>query len=184
MLFCETCFSINKDPEIFQVHLSESKTDLLPPSSSSSPEKLSINLLTPDKTVSNNPSINLCSLSGLFVYSFNVSIDKRPTQIEESSPVVLRYKTPYFRASASVVIPPIDQKNTWTIGWIQACEKMEFKNTYGEHGHSSWEIPQLEAKKAKAVSDSDGVSYPWYGNSTEIATISGPTKNHKFIHVK
>lgn len=27
----------------------------------------------------------------------------------------------------------------------------------------------------KAISDSDGVSYPWYGNTTETVTISGPT---------
>lgn len=27
----------------------------------------------------------------------------------------------------------------------------------------------------KAISDSDGVSYPWYGNTTETVTLSGPT---------
>lgn len=27
----------------------------------------------------------------------------------------------------------------------------------------------------KAISDSDGVSYPWYGNTTEAVTIVGPT---------
>lgn len=27
----------------------------------------------------------------------------------------------------------------------------------------------------RAISDSDGVSYPWYGNTTETVTIVGPT---------
>lgn len=27
----------------------------------------------------------------------------------------------------------------------------------------------------KAISDSDGVSYPWYGNTTETVTLTGPT---------
>ena len=43
---------------------------------------------------------------------------------------------------------------------------------------SSWEIPALKANKVPAVSDSDGVSYPWYGNTTEIATIVGPTDSY------
>lgn len=32
-----------------------------------------------------------------------------------------------------------------------------------------------------AVSDSDGVSYPWYGNTTEIATIEGPTETPRHL---
>lgn len=27
----------------------------------------------------------------------------------------------------------------------------------------------------RAISDSDGVSYPWYGNTTETVTLAGPT---------
>ena len=29
--------------------------------------------------------------------------------------------------------------------------------------------------RVKAISDSDGVSYPWYGNTTETVTLVGPT---------
>lgn len=29
--------------------------------------------------------------------------------------------------------------------------------------------------RVKAISDSDGVSYPWYGNTTETVTLTGPT---------
>lgn len=41
---------------------------------------------------------------------------------------------------------------------------------------SSWELPDLLEGKIEAISDSDGVNYPWYGNTTETCTIIGPTK--------
>ncbi|XP_067826028.1 protein FAM78A isoform X2 [Heptranchias perlo] len=41
---------------------------------------------------------------------------------------------------------------------------------------SSWELPDLRDGNIWAISDSDGVNYPWYGNTTETHTIVGPTK--------
>uniref|UniRef100_A0A8C2QUJ0 Family with sequence similarity 78 member A n=1 Tax=Capra hircus TaxID=9925 RepID=A0A8C2QUJ0_CAPHI len=119
---------------------------------------------------------------GITVIDVKASIDPIPTSIDESSSVVLRYRTPHFRASAQVVMPPIPKKETWIVGWIQACSHMEFYNQYGEQGMSSWELPDLQEGKIEAISDSDGVNYPWYGNTTETCTIVGPTKrNSKFI---
>lgn len=47
---------------------------------------------------------------------------------------------------------------------------------------SSWELPQLREGLVRAISDSDGVSYPWYGNTTETVAIVGPTsKPSRFI---
>lgn len=43
------------------------------------------------------------------------------------------------------------------------------------HHRSSWELPELREGRVKAISDSDGVSYPWYGNTTETVTLTGPT---------
>lgn len=40
---------------------------------------------------------------------------------------------------------------------------------------SSWELPELREGLVRAISDSDGVSYPWYGNTTETVTLAGPT---------
>lgn len=70
----------------------------------------------------------------VIVLEVNSSIDPKPTSIDESSSVVLRYRTPHFRASARVLVPPVAGKETWTIGWIQACNHMEFYNTYGNKG--------------------------------------------------
>ncbi|XP_042533281.1 protein FAM78B isoform X1 [Dipodomys spectabilis] len=133
----------------------------------------------------------------IVVYDVCATIDQCPTRIEETSPIVLRYKTPYFKASARVVMPPIPRHETWVVGWIQACNQMEFFNTYSDLGihfkmtssfHiraeeiisimtqlSSWELPDLREGRVKAISDSDGVSYPWYGNTTETVTLVGPT---------
>lgn len=68
------------------------------------------------------------------VLELNSSIDSSPTVIDESSNVVLRYRTPYFRAVARVQVPPLVRKEIWTVGWIQACNKMDFFNYYGEEG--------------------------------------------------
>lgn len=111
----------------------------------------------------------------IVVYDVSATIDPCPTVIEETSPIVLRYKTPYFKASARVVMPPVPRNETWVVGWIQACNQMEFYNTYSDLGMSSWELPDLREGKVKAISDSDGVSYPWYGNTTETVTLMGPT---------
>ncbi|XP_053329074.1 protein FAM78A [Spea bombifrons] len=110
------------------------------------------------------------------VLDVKASIDPTPTSIDESSNVVLRYRTPHFRASAQVLVPPVPGKETWRVGWIQGCNQMEFYNHYGELGMSSWELPDLEKGKIPVISDSDGVNYPWYGNTTETCTITGPTK--------
>ncbi|XP_036410096.1 protein FAM78B-like [Megalops cyprinoides] len=111
----------------------------------------------------------------IVVYDVSATIDQLPTVIEEDSPIVLRYKTPYFKASARLVMPPVPRNETWVVGWIQACTQMEFYNTYSDIGMSSWELPELREGRVKAISDSDGVSYPWYGDTTETVTLSGPT---------
>lgn len=68
------------------------------------------------------------------VLELNTSIDSNPTSIDEASSVVLRYRTPHFRAQARLLVPPVAAKETWTIGWIQACNHMVFYNTYGDKG--------------------------------------------------
>lgn len=68
------------------------------------------------------------------VLELNASIDPKPTTIDESSDVVLRYRTPHFRASAQILVPPVLKREIWTVGWIQACNQMDFYNHYGNEG--------------------------------------------------
>ncbi|TRY83580.1 hypothetical protein DNTS_005131 [Danionella cerebrum] len=48
---------------------------------------------------------------------------------------------------------------------------------------SSWELPDLRDGKIPVISDSDGVNYPWYGNTTETCTVVGPTKKPSLLSV-
>ena len=83
-------------------------------------------------SVSQKKRVEPCRSS---IYSdVRATIDPSPTIIEEYSPIVLRYRTPYFRAHAQVIMPPIRNKETWTVGWIQACSYMKFINQYGNLG--------------------------------------------------
>ncbi|XP_075689583.1 protein FAM78B isoform X2 [Rhinoderma darwinii] len=62
--------------------------------------------------------------------------------------------------------------STSTATWAYSNGKNKDKGfTY----KSSWELPDLREGRVKAISDSDGVSYPWYGNTTETVTLMGPT---------
>ncbi|XP_076822402.1 uncharacterized protein LOC143468848 [Clavelina lepadiformis] len=161
---------------------------LLHAANAASPKLSTLGIITPEQTemgcfhsVSNKSKVGPCRTN---IFSdVQATIDQCPTDIEEISPIVLRYRTPYFRAKAQVIMPPIRRKETWTVGWIQACDYMKFINQYGTLGCSSWEIPALKSGKIPAVSDSDGVSYPWYGNTTEIATIVGPTDTYRRMNL-
>ncbi|XP_028851663.1 protein FAM78A isoform X2 [Denticeps clupeoides] len=110
------------------------------------------------------------------VVEVNTSIDPNPTAIDESSDVVLRYRTPYFRAAAQVLVPPVACEETWTVGWIQACNKMDFYNTYGSEGISSWELPELKTGQIQAISDSDGVTYPCVTWTVPVGTADTPPR--------
>lgn len=83
-------------------------------------------------SVSNKSKVGPCRTN---IHSeVQACIDHSPTVIEEFSPIVLRYRTPYFRANAQVIMPPIKRRETWTVGWIQACDYMKFINQYGDMG--------------------------------------------------
>ncbi|XP_022085145.1 uncharacterized protein LOC110976303 isoform X1 [Acanthaster planci] len=118
------------------------------------------------------------------VYDLHAIIDPHPTTLIENSPTVLKYQTPHFRASARVRFPPVSGNDTWQIGWVQGCSNMDFTISYGNLGTSSWEIPSLKSNQQRFVSDSDGKHYPWYGCTTEVATIPGPTSCYSTFHLR
>lgn len=118
------------------------------------------------------------------ISELDARIDPQPTTLIENSPTVLKYQTPHFRATTKVRFPPISGTDVWQIGWVQGCSNMDFNITYGGLGVSSWEIPPLRGKHQRFVSDSDGKHYPWYGCTTEVATITGPTSCYTTCHLR
>ncbi|CAF1035703.1 unnamed protein product [Brachionus calyciflorus] len=122
-------------------------------------------------------------IAGIKIDKLDVRIENKATQIDERSSSVLKYRTPHFRASARIKFPPIAKNETWKVGWIQACTFMQFHNSYGDSGYSSWEFPELNTGNKPMVSDSDGKNFPWYGSKTEVVMIKGPQPNFTIHHV-
>ncbi|KAL7671455.1 hypothetical protein ACOME3_006353 [Neoechinorhynchus agilis] len=88
---------------------------------------------------------------------------------------VLEYRLPPFRARSTVLVPPLKDKETCSIGWVQACSKMNIFNKYGNYGLTSWILPDLLNKRYEMISDSDGKCFPWYGTADELRVLKGPT---------
>lgn len=104
----------------------------------------------------------------------SASVDQCPTLLKENSST-LNYVTPHFRAEAEVEVPRLRDGDIYTVGWVQAVTEMKFYNHYPS-GVSSWEIQELNGGLSEAVSDADGRQYPWYGITTERATLKGPMR--------
>ena len=60
---------------------------------------------------------------------------------------------------------------------------MDFFNSYGDSGYSSWEFPQLMSGLQSMISDSDGRNYPFYGSKSEVIEVQGPTSDYRTIQV-
>ncbi|XP_064616567.1 protein FAM78B-like [Liolophura sinensis] len=112
------------------------------------------------------------------ISNVSAKIDNAPTKLDETSPTVLKYRTPDFRASALVQMGPLEEGEKWKVGWIQACTEMMFHNTYGADGFTSWEFPELKSGRPM-ISDCDGRHYPWYGSNDETAIFKGPCKERE-----
>lgn len=112
--------------------------------------------------------------SGFKVVRCSAKVDQRETAVKENVST-LNYVTPHFRAEAEVETPRLKEGEIYTVGWVQAVTEMKFYNHYPA-GVSSWEIQELNSGQSEAVSDADGRQYPWYGITTERATLKGPQR--------
>ncbi|ELT90644.1 hypothetical protein CAPTEDRAFT_101392 [Capitella teleta] len=134
------------------------------------------NIVHQPEVINANSSERL-GASDFKIIKLKAVIDKSLTTIDEKSNAVLKYRTPHFRALATVEIPALEAKQGIQIGWIQTCLSMHFVNQYGTEGLTSWEFPEIVLNKYKMISDADGKLYPWYGSKHEVQTIHGPTSS-------
>jgi len=111
----------------------------------------------------------------------HVTRDPRKTHVEETNKIVIMH-TPQVLATAWICVPPLKTKQNWEIGWVQAVRFIKFRNSYGKLGFSSWEFPQLNVGK-RAVNDSSGAYFPYYGNGPEMVKIKGPCVEEKEYQV-
>lgn len=135
--------------------------------------------VTPDyvNSLSFTETYNLKDIHDKFLKNLiQIRIENTPTKISEHENTV-QYKTPNFRASATIVMAPTTRSETWKIGWIQACTQMTFRNTYGSDGYTSWEFQELTDDKQPMINDCDGCNYPWYGDRDETVVFHTPSQN-------
>ncbi|CAF3523898.1 unnamed protein product [Rotaria socialis] len=123
------------------------------------------------------------SIVPIRILELDAKIENRPTIIDEKNPAVLKYRTPHFRSTATILFPPLEDGAHWKIGWIQSCRRMDFLNSYGDCGYSSWEFPQLVSGQNPMISDSDGRNYPFYGSKSEVSELHGPCLDYQTIKV-
>lgn len=117
------------------------------------------------------------------ILRISVGIENKCIQVDEGSRSVLKYKTPHFRARATVEIPELSDRKKFEVGWIQVCHQMQCVNVYGQEGITSWEFPEIVLGKFEMVSDSDGKRYPWYGTKHEVQVVEGPTDQRTSVTV-
>ncbi|UJR26438.1 hypothetical protein I4U23_007768 [Adineta vaga] len=135
---------------------------------------------TQSPSTQSNPSKSILPIR---IQELEAKIENRPTIIDEKSSAVLKYRTPHFRATATVKFPPLGEGEHWKVGWIQSCTRMDFFNSYGDSGYSSWEFPQLMSDQNPMISDSDGRNYPFYGSKSEVIEIQGPCSDYTTLKV-
>lgn len=108
----------------------------------------------------------------------DVQMEKRRTLVKEY-PHFLKYVTPHFVATATGTLSPLQRReDQYSVGWVQAVSEQSAHNTYRDPcGYSSWLIPPLADG---LVSDSNGISYPWYGVTKEYRIFQGPSAPKPF----
>ncbi|KAF7234367.1 Tetratricopeptide helical [Paragonimus skrjabini miyazakii] len=75
---------------------------------------------------------------------------------------LLKYESQHFRCKVQLEISECIADRCWSIGLVQACDRMYLENRYGHSGSSFWEFHPLKSGRHKMVNDSDGRQYPFY----------------------
>ncbi|VDM17301.1 unnamed protein product [Hydatigera taeniaeformis] len=75
---------------------------------------------------------------------------------------LLKYESQHFRCKVQIELPECIADRCWSIGLVQACDRMYLENRYGQSGSSFWEFHPLKSGRHKMVNDSDGRQYPFY----------------------
>ncbi|KAL3321100.1 Protein fam78a [Cichlidogyrus casuarinus] len=78
----------------------------------------------------------------------------------------MKYESQHFRCKVQLGLQEGIADKCWSVGLIQACDKMLLENRYGPYGSSYWEFHPLKSGRHSMVNDSDGRQYPFYSLTT------------------
>lgn len=96
---------------------------------------------------------------------------KTSTRVTEK-PYLVQYESQHFRCKAIIELEESIADCHWTIGLIQACDRMYLENRYGQYGSSFWEFHPLKTRQHKMVNDSDGRQYPFYSLTSSKCEVT------------
>ncbi|VDN42365.1 unnamed protein product [Dibothriocephalus latus] len=87
---------------------------------------------------------------------------------------LLKYNSQHFRCKAQVEFPECIADQCWSIGLVQACDRMYSEHRYGQGGSSFWEFPPLKSGRQRILNDSYSGNYPFYNlNSSKFEVRRG-----------
>ncbi|PAA47633.1 hypothetical protein BOX15_Mlig007864g1 [Macrostomum lignano] len=96
---------------------------------------------------------------------------KTSTKVTEK-PYLVQYESQHFKCKALVELEESIADSHWTIGLIQACDRMYLENRYGQYGSSFWEFHPLKTRQHRMVNDSDGRQYPFYSLTSSKCEVT------------
>ncbi|CAH8646938.1 unnamed protein product [Heterobilharzia americana] len=106
--------------------------------------------------------------------------NKTITNITEMTNL-LKYESQHFHCKVKLEINDCIADRYWSIGLIQACDRMYLENRYGNYGSSYWEFHPLKSGRHKMVNDSDGRQYPFYSLTSSKFEICRGVITHSLI---
>lgn len=101
-------------------------------------------------------------LGNIQVNSVRVYYDEKTSTKTNETSNLLQYESQHFRCKVKITITPGETDRNWSIGLVQACDRMYLENRYGDVGSSYWEFHPLKSGRHTMVNDSDGRQYPFY----------------------
>ncbi|KAM7543310.1 hypothetical protein Aperf_G00000004013 [Anoplocephala perfoliata] len=96
------------------------------------------------------------------ILSIRAYYDNKTTTSTTEMANLLKYESQHFRCKVQIELPECVADRYWSIGLVQACDRMYLENRYGQSGSSFWEFHPLKSGRHKMVNDSDGRQYPFY----------------------
>lgn len=105
------------------------------------------------------------------ILSINLYYDPATITKTKETTTLLKYESQHFRCKVQIGISRSFAEQNWSVGLIQACDRMYLENRYGNVGSSFWEFHPLKSGRHRMVNDSDGRQYPFYSLTSSKCEI-------------
>lgn len=122
-------------------------------------------------------------LDAVQILSINLYFDPSTITKTKETTTLLKYESQHFRCRVQLGISQSYADHNWSIGLIQACDRMYLENRYGNVGSSFWEFHPLKSGRHRMVNDSDGRQYPFYSLTSSKCEIRRGPINDSIVNL-